>query len=67
MSFPVYPVHQVNAFLVVHGHAGGIDDILQLGNAAAALLHDGVITGSYRIQLPLAEILSVSILPKLFT
>ena len=24
--FPVYPVHQVNAFLVVHGHAGGLDD-----------------------------------------
>lgn len=55
--FPVYPVHQVDPFLVIHGHAGGIDDILQFGNAAAALLHDGIIAGRDRTQLLLAEIL----------
>lgn len=35
--FPIYPVHQVDTLLIVHGHTGGIDDILQFGNGAAAL------------------------------
>ena len=43
--FPIYPVYQVDALLIVHGHAGGIDDILQFGNGAAALFHDRIITG----------------------
>ena len=49
----VHPFYEVQPLLVGHGHAGGVDDVLQPGHGRAAFLHDVIVAEGDGIQFPL--------------